>query len=194
MANATVSCSKCGAPLSHSALTTPGGHPCPRCGALLQAYLFPALLRPQAAGEPGDPMVIEGVAGCFYHPHRQAVVPCAQCGRFLCSLCDVELHGQHLCLSCVNTGTTSGALASLAHRRTLHDSIALRLAILPALLVWPTLISAPLTIWYTLRHWRSPLSVLPRTRIRFVVALALGGLQILAWIVWMSFFWHWVFV
>lgn len=194
MANSTVSCSKCAAPLPYMALTTPGGYTCATCGVSLQGYVFPALLRPQSAGEPGDTVVIDGSAGCFYHPHRQAVVPCAQCGRFLCSLCDVELHGQHLCLTCVNTSNSNGVLSSLANRRRLYDSIALRLAILPALLVWPTLISAPMTIFYTLRHWRSPLSILPRTKIRFVVALVLAVLQILAWIYWIFFTWQWTWV
>lgn len=194
MANSTVSCSKCATPLSYLALTAPGGHTCPTCGASLQAYVFPALLRSQLPGEPGNAVVLDGSAGCFSHPHRQAVVPCAQCGRFLCSLCDVELHGQHLCLTCVNSGTSNGALASLTNRRTLYDSIALRMAILPALVVWPTLISAPLTIFYTLRHWHSPLSIVPRTRIRFVVALVFAVLQILAWIAWIFFMWQWVWV
>lgn len=191
MNHPTVSCSKCHTPLPSTEFTPPVSHVCRRCGAQLQVYIFPALLRSQSAGVPGDTAVVDGAAGCFYHPHRQALVPCAQCGRFLCSLCEVELHGQHLCLSCVDASHAAGTLASLAHRRTLYDVIALRLALIPTLVLWPTLLTAPLTIWYTLRHWRSPRSVLSRSKIRFIIALAVAGLQMLGWLVWLAITFHW---
>ena len=189
MASAIVSCSKCDTPLPDAVFTTVGPHICGACGASVQVYVFPALLRAQPPGEPGETVVVDGTAGCFYHPHRQAVVPCEHCGRFLCTLCEVEIDGQHLCLTCLDTSNTKGALPSLAQRRTRYDSIALRLVILPTLLLWATLVTAPLTIWYVLWHWRSPMSILPRTKVRFVIALSLATLQILAWLVWFFFLW-----
>jgi hypothetical protein len=66
----------------------------------------------------------------------------------------------------------------------MHDSIALGLATLPVLLFWPVLITAPMALFWTIRHWNSPRSLVPRTRVRFYFAafLALGeiGLIVLA--------------
>ena len=37
-----------------------------------------------------DALLSEGESSCFYHPNKRAVVPCDQCGRFLCTLCRVD--------------------------------------------------------------------------------------------------------
>ena len=52
----------------------------------------------------------------------------------------------------------------------MHDSVALALAIFPAFLFWPVLVTAPLTLFWIFRHWNSPRSILPRTRVRFYFA------------------------
>ena len=52
----------------------------------------------------------------------------------------------------------------------MHDSIALALAIFPAFLFWPILVTAPLTLFWIFRHWNSPRSILPRTRVRYYFA------------------------
>jgi hypothetical protein len=63
----------------------------------------------------------------------------------------------------------------------LYDNMALTLAMLPAFLIWPTIFTAPITLYITVRYWRAPSSILPRTRIRFVIAAAFASLQIGAW-------------
>jgi len=60
----------------------------------------------------------------------------------------------------------------------LHDSVALALATLPALLFWPVLLTAPLTLFWIVRHWNSPGSILPRTRARFYLAGVIALSQI----------------
>jgi hypothetical protein len=63
----------------------------------------------------------------------------------------------------------------------MYDSIALSLAILPVI-IWPvTLFTAPAAIFYAIRHWKSPTSILPRTKIRHVFAILIGTLMLFGW-------------
>jgi hypothetical protein len=146
------------------------------------AAVFPAYARgPETAGPP-EPVAAEGEAGCFYHPSRRALIACEACGRFLCSLCHLDLAGQHLCPACVETGRKTGKLETISRHRVLYDEAALQLALVP-LLMWPiTVITAPLTLVFVARYWRKPSSLLPRTKGRFVAAAVAAVLQIAAWI------------
>src|SRR2546428_8534696 len=138
-----LSCPKCQTPLGETALNQPQLTPCPACASPLQVEVFPALFRRIAAGRDGETILIEGESTCFYHPHKKAVLPCEGCGRFLCALCDCELHGQHFCPVCLEVGRKKGKIKSLENQRTLYDSIALSLAILPMLIFYITFITPP---------------------------------------------------
>src|SRR5437868_4454851 len=100
----TLSCPKCRQPLTAAVLTGDGTVACMACGASLYVDVFPALFRPVATGKSGETVLVEGESTCFYHPQKKAIVPCDLCGRFLCALCDLELGGQHLCPSCLESG------------------------------------------------------------------------------------------
>ena len=155
---------------------------CPECGVFLQAEVFPALYKPIVEGRTGETILVDGEAGCFYHPQKRAAVPCSACGRFLCALCDVELNDQHLCPGCLEIGQKKGMLSQLETRRTLYDSAALALALLP-LLIWPfTMVTAPMAIILAIYSWRKPSSLVPRTRIRAYLAIIFGLLQITGWV------------
>jgi hypothetical protein len=154
---------------------------CPACGKAVLAAVFPAQFRPLSVGKAGETILIEGEAGCFYHADKKAVVPCADCGRFLCALCDVELNGRHLCPNCLETGRLKGRLTEIEHRRVLYDSAALTMSLVP-LLVWPvTLVTAPIAMFLAVQSWRKPGSLLPRTRIRAYLAILIGLLQMGGW-------------
>jgi hypothetical protein len=112
---------------------------------------------------------------------KRAVVPCSECGRFLCALCDIEFNGRHLCPQCLEVGEKKHKMKSLETQRVLYDEIALTLAIIPVIFIWPTVITAPMSLFIAIRHWRSPLSIIPRTKIRFILAILLSGLQITGW-------------
>lgn len=178
----SVTCSRCRVPLPPSLLNRPGFHRCPGCQSPIQAYAFPALLRPAETGRAVETIVMDGEAGCFYHPSKRAVVPCQRCGRFLCALCDVDVNGEHLCPSCLNAAPARGAHPGLEQRRTLFDSAALSLALLP-LLIWPiTLVTGPLAVAVGIFSFRTPTSIIPRTRIRAWLAILFGGLETAGWI------------
>ena len=154
--------------------------PCPSCGALVRVDLFPAYTRTTASRR-ADDLTAADQAGCYYHPEKSAVVPCAICGRFLCSLCDVEMEGRHICFSCLGAGQAKKSIGGLENRRTLYDGISLGLAVWPLLIFYITLVTAPVALFMAVRYWKAPLSIVPRTRIRFVAAFLIGLLQLCGW-------------
>ena len=154
---------------------------CPSCLEEQRVFAFPTLRR-AGAGVASAQVLSAGDASCFYHTHKQAVVECGACGRFLCALCDVEIGGAHRCPGCLESGKQKGTADTIENRRTLYDGLALALAIVPVL-VWPvTLLTAPATLFVVVRYWRRPLSILPRTRVRFVIAALTALAQICGWI------------
>ena len=135
-------------------------------------------------GKEGEAVMEETESSCFYHPQKKAVLPCEGCGRFLCALCDCEFNGQHLCPTCLETGRTKGKIKSLENRRTLYDTIALSLAILPIGLIvfwFLTIITAPMALFMAIRYWNAPRSIVHRTKIRYVLAMIFATLQIAGW-------------
>jgi hypothetical protein len=149
---------------------------------LVRVEAFHALIEPPRAGAAAEQVLVEGESSCFFHPAKKAAVACDGCGRFICSVCDIELSGQHLCPQCLESGKRKGKLGQIESSRTLYDSLALALATYPLLIFYFTLITAPMALYVTIRHWRAPGSVIVRGKWRFVVALVLATLQIAGWI------------
>ena len=152
--------------------------PCPTCGVELTVRTFPALFAgPRAAAE-GEAS-LAGEASCFYHPEKRAVLTCHQCGRFLCTLCRVEFKGQDWCPGCLESSSRKRKGVDFENHRILYDSAALAFATFPFLLLfWPSLVGAPLAIYVSIRYWKAPTSILPRTKIRFVLAIVLAVAQL----------------
>jgi hypothetical protein len=175
-----VSCTRCQAPISAGYYNTADLIPCPSCHVPIKIEVFPAFSRGLRPGKEGEAL-IDAQASCFYHPQKKAVIPCDHCGRFLCALCDVEWGEKHLCPACLETGKKKGKIVNLDRHRVLYDGTALRLALFPMITVWFTLVTAPIALYLSIRHWNSPMSIVGRTKIRFMLAMALSGLQILAW-------------
>jgi hypothetical protein len=176
-----VCCTKCKATLLSNVFNLPDFTPCPSCQTPLQIEVFPALFRRFTPGSAGETIIEESDASCFYHPQKKAVVPCEGCGRFLCALCDCELHGQHLCPACLEVGKKKGKIKSLENHRVLYDSTALALAVYPLLIFYFTIVTAPMALYLAIRHWSTPTSIIHRTKVRFVVAITLAILEIIGW-------------
>ncbi len=190
--NASVlSCPNCSTPLPAAACNTETEVPCPACETPVQAIAFPALFQRIAPGATAQTILVEGESSCYYHEHKRAVVPCETCGRFLCAVCDVQLGDQHFCPACLDAARKQGKLAQLESKRTLYDDAALSLAVWPVVLpvLWMfTPVTAPMAIAVAIYSWSKPSSLLPRTRFRAHLAIALGALQIAGWIVGIIFF------
>ncbi len=174
-------CTKCAAPLAPEIFNTDQFSPCPSCGVPIRVEAFPALLQEITPGRDAEKLIIDDDAGCFYHPAKKAVVACESCGRFLCALCDLELNDRHLCAGCLEAGAKAKTIKTLETRRVLYDNLALSMAILSMVVWFFSFITAPIVMYLVVRHWRSPSSIVPRTKIRFVAAFIIAGLQLVGW-------------
>lgn len=180
-----LSCLDCNQRLPWDVVNTPDLSACPTCGVGLQAVVFPSFLKPPETGKPAETILVDGEASCFYHPQKKAVIPCNHCGRFLCSLCDIEFESQHLCPRCIDDSRRQGKMDSLQNKRTLYDDIAISLSLLPIalpLFFFFSVFTAPAAIYVCFRYWKTPTSVLPRSRARYVIALIFAFLQVSGWI------------
>ncbi len=181
-------CARCQMPLPQWELTHPEGARCTSCWSLNTVSAFPAMFRAPAA--PARPAVaLDGEAACFDHPGKRAVSACNQCGRFVCDLCQVEFHGQIWCPSCVVAGSGAARAANPDSSRVLYDSIALAVPTLSLICFWPiTTLTAPGTLVFSLVKWKQPLSLVRRSRWRFVVAMAISLAECIAWL-WLLVYW-----
>jgi hypothetical protein len=152
---------------------------CPGCNSDLEIHVFPALLAPRAAIAPADLAISEGQASCYNHATKRAVASCQHCGRFLCALCQIEIDGGVWCPACLEAGVKQRKLAAVENHRTLYDSIALATAAIPAILIYPSIIGAPLALFISLRYWKHPSSLVPRHKWRLVAAIVLALFELL---------------
>lgn len=192
-----IHCSKCNAALLDGVFNLPRLAPCPSCAAPLQIEVFPAMFRRSTPGRAGENILVDGEAGCFYHPQKKAVLPCDGCGRFLCALCDCEMDGHHYCPACLDAGRNKGKIKNLQNSRTLYDSIALALVVVPLVLTLSvvfafagllSIVTAPIAIYIAIRYWNTPTSITRRTRARFVAAIVIASLEIVGWLTALGFF------
>jgi len=136
--------------------------------------------------EGGAALQVDKEAGCFYHPRKKAVVPCATCVRFRCPRGDFRFIDKHLSPGGFEKGKTPRKIKNLENHRTCYDTVALLVATVSILIYWFTIFTAPIVIYLTVRHWKSPSSVIPRTKIRFILASIIAGVQIAGWILFFS--------
>jgi hypothetical protein len=180
-----VVCPRCQNPLPGALCNLGVPASCPACRAVVQVEVFPAFFRSPRSTGAAEPILEEGLASCFYHEKKKAVVPCDSCGRFLCALCDLDFGGRHLCPACLQSGKRQGNLPDLQNRRTLYDSAALSLSLITLLVLPAAIVTGPLTVYLAVLSWIRPASLVPRTHVRAYVALVLAALE-LAWWVWFA--------
>src|SRR4051812_20259243 len=201
-----IPCARCEMPLSRWEPNT-GTAICRLCGSNNSVHAFPAMLPTAAAVRPESAM--EGEAACFDHPSKRAVAAGSQCGRYVCGLCSVDFGSEPLpaterqkqvgdfvpresaaaeiarlvwCPSCVTTRAGRAQAANLETSRTLYDSIALTLP-LASLIMWPfTIVAAPAALVIGIAKWKSPRSLVRRSKWRLVAAIAISSVEIVAWV------------
>jgi len=174
-------CSKCEAPLPPELFNRPDFADCPSCGSPTQVRTFPAWDMKQAP-QTAEDIGLADEAGCFFHPGKKAVVACDSCGRYLCKLCDIDFNGGHMCASCLEAGKSKKKIKNLETHRVLYDNIALAVAILPLLIYFFTIVTAPIAFYMSVKYWKKPTSIIPRTKWRLVAAMIISGLQIAGWV------------
>jgi hypothetical protein len=146
----------------------------------VEVEVFPAILQAPVAAMPA-PLLVEGESSCFFHPAKRASMVCQECGRFLCALCDLELNGRHVCPACLNSGQRKGKFKDLENSRKLWDHLALTVAAVPMLCVWPSIIGAPMALYLVLRYRKEPCSLTGRSNLSFIVAALLALAQMAGW-------------
>lgn len=178
-------CESCQTPIDHSKVNTGEFLPCSSCDMAIRTDMFPAAIRRTDDDKHAQSKMMEDDAGCFFHPSKKAVITCSSCGRFLCSLCDVEMDGYHICFSCMESGHNKQEITTHETYRVLYDSMALKLSLLPIVTViflWFSFITAPIALFIALKHWKKEKSIAPRGRYwRSVLAVILSTAQILGW-------------
>ena len=188
MTPSSLHCPKCRTPLAaFQSFNQPDSRPCPYCDAPLQIEIFPAFFRPIATGAEADVLMVDGEASCFYHPLKKAVRPCDACGRFLCALCDCELQGQHFCPGCLESGGKKGKIKSLENSRMRYDQIALSLTPVSLLFFCLSIITAPVAIFFAVRSFKAPGSVVGSTKARAIIAIVLACIELIGWGFWAYF-------
>ena len=179
--NPPPACPKCRTPLADGAFNQPEFTACPQCDAALSVEIFPAFFRQIAPGQSAQAVMVEGESSCFFHPQKKASLPCGGCGRFLCVLCDCEFGGEHFCPACLDAGKSKGKIKALDNTRMRYDTLALGLALVPVLVFYLTLITAPMALFVAIRYWKSPRSLVRQSNVRFILAIIIALLQIGGW-------------
>lgn len=180
MTTAQVKCGGCGGMLDPSLLARAEAS-CTKCNRKIEGIAFRALWRPVEIVR-ADALVVAEDASCFHHPQNKAARVCDGCGKFVCKLCDIEVHGTHLCPTCVEAGVKKKKVASLDHARVLHGHIALALAVIPLLMWYFTCLTAPAAIYVAVRYWKRPGSVIGGSHLPHILAIIIASLEIIGWV------------
>ena len=152
---------------------------CTLCQAPNSVHVFPSAFSANGASRPES--ADEGEAACFDHPGKKAIAACSQCGRFVCNLCSVEFGKEIWCPSCVTAGAGRARSANRETARTLYDSIAFTMPLVSLILYPFTIVAAPASVILSIAKWRAPISLVRRSRWRFVAAILIGLSEIVGW-------------
>ena len=158
---------------------------CPHCNRTVAVHLFPALVQDRSGDQLESRPIIGNESSCYYHSNKTAEAICDGCGRFLCSLCEIEVPEGSSCASCIAKDLGSEQRAGKTNRFIRHDSTALMVAVLGIPFFFVSFITSTMSLYYVVRYWRTPLGYLPRSRWRFVVAglISLGILSLWAFFI-----------
>ena len=188
----TLTCPACGMALGPYGLDATQEAVCPRCRAALRGHVFRAWWAPAPNQAPALQRATEGEAVCFFHPANRASLPCDVCGRFLCTICDLQVGSRHLCPVCLSKGLGKEKLPEIVPRRFVWSRMAFCLGLLPLLgffLLWPVLfITGISALIVALVGWSRPGSLVRgRQRWAAVIGMVLGLVQVTVWIFFIYF-------
>ncbi len=180
-ASLEIDCTLCGRPVRDDALNRNEFTACHSCKVGLQVTVFPAIVTQQRLGQQAEKLVIDDEASCFFHADKRAVVPCDVCGRFLCSLCDIPIADRHVCPACIQADAAKGQAAQTAmpteNERRTYGALAMLLAIIPL-----GGITQMISLYYCIRYWAKPTSVMQNTRLRYVLAAIISLLVLCVYV------------
>ena len=178
-----LACPECGFELKPAFFESSDFRNCQICGVEVSATPFPACFADSKTITAMELDRGEDETSCFHHDSKKAIADCTRCGKFLCALCAVEVGSDVLCPECLVSGEQKASDPRLERERTLYDSIALTIAILPAMTISLSILGAPAAMYVALRYWRRPSSLVRRFGWRKYAAVLIALAQLAFWAV-----------
>jgi len=172
-------CRKCYAVLPERKMLREGECHCLNCDRLHHLEIFPAILKEAEQGKEAEKKIMDEDANCFFHEDKVASILCEQCGVYMCSLCDLEIDGRHICPQCFKKQKDN--INTLTKRANLYDEILLSLSILTFFLWFLTFVTAPAIFVASIICWDKVKTPYRRGKWRFAVAMGIAVIQIMVW-------------
>jgi len=163
---------------------------CPHCGKPINWYIFPRYFSKETKDEIPNNILVEGESACFYHANKKAVVTCNQCGRFLCSLCDLELNNEHICPNCFNSSKKNKKNFEYEESRILYDDLALSIAFWPIFTFYFTIFGSFISLFLSIKYWNINSSIIEHNKSKKIFAIILSIIEILFWIFLITYLIH----
>ncbi len=113
-----ITCPHCRQDLSLGVGGSSGELECSRCKSHLSFVIFSGYPRSVPLGRLAEPLTgSENEASCYNHVTRKAISGCENCGRLICSVCDLEVGGKHFCPTCATSQQVVAKCDPLIHRQ-----------------------------------------------------------------------------
>jgi hypothetical protein len=180
MRSTIVRCSACDRALTLPHTVGSGTLTCTHCSQATRLWLFPALYR-EKSGTEAQHLLDEGHSSCMNHPTKQAVTVCNGCGKFLCSLCDIDWNGEHVCSTCIEHRKSDDTKNELRSEYIHYDRVVLALALASFVLYFLGVVLAPIALYIGWRYWNEPWRPVPYRKWGMVAYIALAFLILLGW-------------
>jgi hypothetical protein len=174
-------CAKCGVEINPLVLKEDAPYTCPSCRNLQHTEVFPAFFEDVEKGKNPEKAVVDEEARCFNHPDKVAVVPCSECGIYLCDLCDINADGVHFCSKCFKNNKNK--LDAFVTRAVVYDEFLFNLSLVPVLFFPLTILTAPAVLICAF-IFRSKLDDAPykRSHWMYYTAITLATVQLIGWL------------
>ncbi len=150
---------------------------CPFCRKTITFQIFPRLTRTPPP-EPISEVAAPGEATCRFYPELKAEVVCDACGCFLSRRASIRWADRPLCMPCLHALREEKADTEFRADLKIWDNRALALLALAPF----TLFTAPVAIFLLVRFRREPRGWVPRSSLRWWLAMILALLTLGAWI------------
>jgi len=180
---AHLTCPHCSGPLPIDLFVAGRFGRCPACHSQVEAYIFPEFHK-AASARSEIHLAQEHEAVCYFHSRYRAKNPYDNCGRFLCEICAINVGNRELCAECLGQLRKQRNETGLVHYAPLFDNVSLFLVTAPVITIFfwfLTIFSAPVSLFLSFYYWPRQWNLLPRSRVRFVLAILLSLILIGLW-------------
>jgi len=180
-----VLCPRCRYTFTYPAHTDLLENSCAICRAKTEYHFYPRYFRDPEEEGTRSALSHKGDATCVFYPELKAEKICDECGSFLSSKAAVDWSGSTYCMPCLYHLREKKRETDFQAKSVLHENRALGLMIF---LLPFSLFTAPLALFLLLKNRKVRGGFVPRTGIRWWLALVLSITLTTAWIVFLVIF------